>query len=104
MGWEGMYSGVNPPQTREELPKMRDNWVWMKGNSMRRGRMELPFDEDPISWILVIPQEFVEDSFIIPWVTWNNFEIKGSKYFWGKKSSTILMNYPTTAWITQVQG
>ena len=76
----------------------------MKGNSTRRSRVELPFNEDPISRILVIPQEYVEDSFIIPWVTWNIFENKGSKYFWGKKSSTILMNYLTTAWITQVQG
>ena len=41
--FEELNFGVNPPQTREELPKMRDNWVWMKGNSTRRSRVELPF-------------------------------------------------------------
>ena len=76
----------------------------MKGNSTRRSRVELPFNEDPISWILVIPQEYVEDSFIIPWATWNIFGNKGSKYFWSKKSSLKKMNYPTTAWITKLQG
>ena len=91
---------MNPPRTRVELPKMRDNWVWMKGNSTRRSRVELPFNEDPISRILVIPQEYVEDSFIIPWVTWNIFGNKWSKYFWSKKSSTKILNYHTYSWIT----
>ena len=53
----------------------------MKGNSTRRSRVELPFNEDPISRILVIPQEYMEDSFIIPWVTSNIFENKGQNIF-----------------------